>query len=792
MTVPNQTPQNVHTANGATTTFAYQFKILDTDHLDVYLDDVLQTSGYTVTGEGVNTGGTVVFTTAPAADTEVILMRSMTIERTAYDYQSAGDFLAETVNEDFDAAIMIAQQINNTVEQRALLFPKTLDRSSNTNALPEPEEGRVLYWASGEIQNALISSLATNPTFASELRTFDTMAQAIADATLEESNVLLVGDRANSYWDLSSSGTANGYDVVELTASGLYATLRLDNGNTSFRALGAVGDGATSNNSLFSRIDVLLSDGATIYGHPDDDYLISGFRTFTKSITIDMQGGTISSAALSNSAIVFYANGIIMNATMDNVWVGWDGTGCDYGKSYNCDYINQTYSNTTAINGAKGIVIDFNRFSSYAAGPSGSSSYPCFQVTTGAGFCKFTNNWCVGVTAGVTWDGISAYSNECVVSGNHFDTMTYYALKTDVGNYFVFRDNYIANSTYGVFYEGLNTSGGYTAGTSGNQVVIDANTFVNVDQCVRSVAATNQYIRGVFSNNYMSGCDYGIIRSVGHWLMTGNHFYNGGMLYYYGGGSTCSWDLTIENNVIYTTVDTSSYSLGNDSDSYPIAGAIVIGSLTDSTYKSTITIRNNTFHDYHTNAIMVASIGAYYPRVTVTDNKFEAGANSVNHIVIGASRDLVVTRNREIAAPTRDELRYIRLDRNVGFPQVYENDWQYTTASPTTDTHLLGTKYTHSAPASAGYIGFVCVFAFGTTLSAGEPSGETSMAVTAGTGTANGDIVGVVQDDGTIHWTTVSSGGGTTTIVLTSGLTDDAASGNRVYFHRWKGYGLIA
>ena len=227
MTVPDQTPQNVHTANGVSTTFAYQFKILDTDHLEVYLDDVLQTSGYTVTGEGVNAGGTVVFTTAPAADTEVILMRSMTIERTAYDYQNAGDFLAATVNEDFDAAIMIAQQINSKLDQRALLFPKTLDRTNNTNALPEPEEGAVLYWdENGEIQSGQLNSLANDVTFASELVTYDTMAQAIADPDLTVTKKLLVKGRANSTWDLSSSGTANTYNVVYLTASELYATLR--------------------------------------------------------------------------------------------------------------------------------------------------------------------------------------------------------------------------------------------------------------------------------------------------------------------------------------------------------------------------------------------------------------------------------------------------------------------------------------------------------------------------------------------------------------------------------------
>ena len=94
--------------------------------------------------------------------------------------------------------------------------------------------------------------------------------------------------------------------------------------------------------------------------------------------------------------------------------------------------------------------------------------------------------------------------------------------------------------------------------------------------------------------------------------------------------------------------------------------------------------------------------------------------------------------------------------------------------------------------ASAGNRAWVCVFSFSTTLTATEPNTETSMAVTSGTGTANGDIIGVMLDSGSIHWTTISSGGGTTTIVLTSGLTGQATSGNRVYVFRWKSYGTIA
>ena len=70
-----------------------------------------------------------------------------------------------------------------------------------------------------------------------------------------------------------------------------------------------------------------------------------------------------------------------------------------------------------------------------------------------------------------------------------------------------------------------------------------------------------------------------------------------------------------------------------------------------------------------------------------------------------------------------------------------------------------------------------------TTLSAGEPASETSIAVTDGSASANSDVIGIVLDDGTIHWSTISSGGTTNTLTIATGLASIAAAGNYVYFY---------
>ena len=71
MTVSAQTPINRSTGNGVTTVFPYTFKIISDADIEVTVDDVVKTLNvdYTVTGAGVDAGGNVTMTTAPATAT---------------------------------------------------------------------------------------------------------------------------------------------------------------------------------------------------------------------------------------------------------------------------------------------------------------------------------------------------------------------------------------------------------------------------------------------------------------------------------------------------------------------------------------------------------------------------------------------------------------------------------------------------------------------------------------------------------------------------------------------------
>lgn len=73
-----------------------------------------------------------------------------------------------------------------------------------------------------------------------------------------------------------------------------------------------------------------------------------------------------------------------------------------------------------------------------------------------------------------------------------------------------------------------------------------------------------------------------------------------------------------------------------------------------------------------------------------------------------------------------------------------------------------------------------------TTLASGAADGATSIVLTAYSPLAAADAIGIEQNDGTVHWTTVVSIAGVPTVTLTAALTDAAAAGNRVFAYTSK------
>jgi len=110
MTVPVQTTFNAYTANGATTVFPYGFKILAAADLQVLVNNVVTVTGFTVSGIGSGTGGNVTFTVAPVNGT-VLTLRLVPILNRTVDFQQFGDWIAATVNNEFDRIWLALQAV---------------------------------------------------------------------------------------------------------------------------------------------------------------------------------------------------------------------------------------------------------------------------------------------------------------------------------------------------------------------------------------------------------------------------------------------------------------------------------------------------------------------------------------------------------------------------------------------------------------------------------------------------------------------------------------------------------
>lgn len=131
MPVQAATRVNRSTGNGVTTVFPYTFKLISQSHIRVTVDGVVKTiaTDYTVSGVGDAGGGNVTFTSAPANLAAVVLSGSAPYSRST-DYVRNGSFQEETVDNDFDLAVILMQQLDER-QGRAIAIP--IDDATGTD-----------------------------------------------------------------------------------------------------------------------------------------------------------------------------------------------------------------------------------------------------------------------------------------------------------------------------------------------------------------------------------------------------------------------------------------------------------------------------------------------------------------------------------------------------------------------------------------------------------------------------------------------------------------------------------
>lgn len=158
MTVSTTAARIAYTGNASTTAFAFSFRFLATTDIAVYLDGVLQSTGYTVSAPGAS--GTVTFSTAPASGVSVVITRA-TAKTQETDYVANDAFSADSTELAFDRAMLAAQDnaaaIGRTI--RAPDYAAPLDMSQfygmgvgiSASGAPVPLS---LYTGAGALANA--------------------------------------------------------------------------------------------------------------------------------------------------------------------------------------------------------------------------------------------------------------------------------------------------------------------------------------------------------------------------------------------------------------------------------------------------------------------------------------------------------------------------------------------------------------------------------------------------------------------------------------------------------------
>lgn len=317
MTITTKSARNEYTSAAAQTVFNYSFKIFSNTDLNVYItpagaipSDIADiTTSYTVDAGtiGDSAGGFITMDVGVTADYLVTIVSNVPESRTT-DYQFNGDFLPDTVNDDFDRVVQITKQIEDRAT-RTLTFQEGQQSAANLN-LPFPVEGAYLTW--GPFGDGVKNAGA--PAIILDDESVATLAELVASSNPEAGDVvktlgrISAGDGGNSeYLARAITGTPGdlGHIIKSVGNPAIEFVNLFPGGFFTLAQFGAVGDGVVDDTAALDDAEqaILNTVGTGTLYIPTGQYLRTTPWELSQGISLQGEGQDHSAIIKTNAVV---------------------------------------------------------------------------------------------------------------------------------------------------------------------------------------------------------------------------------------------------------------------------------------------------------------------------------------------------------------------------------------------------------------------------------------------------------------------------------------------------------